>query len=333
MQKQIVLTGIKPTGKPHLGNYVGAIRPALARAQESSISSYLFVADYHSLTSLTDSQNLKTWVHEVAATWLACGLDVKKTVFYCQSDIPELFELNWILSCFTPKGLMNRAHAYKEKQDENKKYGRAHLDDGVNMGLYSYPVLMAADILLFSTDKVPVGEDQLQHLEIARDIARKINKKYQGEILTVPESLAQKQPLVLGIDGKKMSKSYNNDIPLFEESNKIRKLIMKIKTNSLDPKEPKNPKDCLIFGMYKHIASSQEIKNLEKQYQKGIGWGEAKEILFEKFVSHFKDQKQVYDHYMKHPQEVQKILKEGQQKAREHVQPLLKKIKKIVGVD
>ncbi len=333
MKKEILLTGIKPTGEPHLGNYIGAIRPSLEIAQKSNFLSYLFVADYHSLTSLSDSKEIQESIRCVAATWLACGLNPKKTVFYCQSDVPELFELNWILSCITPKGLMNRAHSYKAKLDQNKEMGRKDMDDGVNVGLYSYPVLMAADILLFSANQVPVGEDQTQHLEMTRDIAQKFNRIYKKDLLTIPKALFQKEKIVLGLDGRKMSKSYQNYIPLFCDNKRLRKLVMKIKTDSSPPGEPKSVKDCLVFGIYKHFANNQEVSELEKEYQKGISWGEAKERLFEKLERFFKDKKNIYEHYRNNFSEVDKILQEGKEKARDVAIPFLKEIKKWIGIN
>ena len=327
-----LLTGIKPTGETHLGNYIGAIQPALDLANKSKDKSYLFIADSHCLTSLFNAQEVRDSVKNVAATWLACGLDINKTVFYKQSDIPELFELNWILSCLTPKGLMNRAHSYKAKLDQNKELGRKDLDDGVNMGLYSYPVLMAADILLFSARTIPVGEDQVQHLEMTRDIAQKFNRIYKKELFTIPEALFQKANVLLGLDGRKMSKSYNNYLPLFCESKRLRKLIMKIKTDSSPPELAKETKDCLIFNTYKNFASEKEILELEKKYKEGIGWGDAKQCLFEKLESFFKDKKERYNFYINNYHEVEKVLKEGQEKARSVAIPFLKEIKKIVGI-
>ena len=273
MMKRKVLTGIKPTGEPHLGNYVGAIQPSLELAQKKDISSYLFIADSHSLTSTPSPQSLKDSVYKVAASWLACGLDPEKTIFYCQSDVPELFELSWILSCITPKGLMNRAHSYKSKRDQNLQAGKKDLDDQVNVGLYNYPVLMTADILLFSPDQVPVGQDQVQHLEMARDIAQKFNRTYKKEIFIIPKALVREEKVLPGLDGRKMSKSYNNEIPLFLESKRLQKLVRKIKTDSTPVSEPKDTENCLIFAIYKHFADEKEIQTLKKRYAEGIGLG------------------------------------------------------------
>ena len=327
-----ILTGIKPTGQIHIGNYVGAIKPSLELAKQDNISSYLFIADSHSLTIHLSSSELKDSIYQSASAWLACGLDPSKVFFYCQSDIPELFELNWILSCLTPKGLMNRAHSYKAKTDQNLQLGKKDKDDKINMGLYNYPILMTADILLFSPHQVPVGKDQLQHLEMARDIAQKFNHIYKSDLFTTPQALIRDQEVLPGLDGRKMSKSYNNEIPLFLESKKLQKLIRKIKTDSLPAEEPKETKNCLIFQIYKHFADTEEIKNLKDRYTQGIGWGEAKDILFHKIEDHFKNKKEIYNHYMSHPKELEKILKEGSEKVRETAQDFLKQVKKTVGL-
>ena len=327
-----ILTGIKPTGQVHIGNYVGAIKPSLELSQQANISSYLFIADSHSLTLQPPAKNLKHSIYQIASAWLACGLDPNKVFFYCQSDIPELFELHWILSCITPKGLMNRAHSYKAKRDQNLKLGKKDLDDKVNMGLYNYPILMGADILLFSPHQVPVGGDQVQHLEMTRDIAQKFNHIYKSNLFTIPKALIREQKILPGLDGRKMSKSYNNEIPLFLESKKLQKLIRKIKTDSLPAEEPKDTTNCLIFQIYTHFASLEEIQNLKERYAKGIGWGEAKDILFHKLEDYFKDKKAIYDHYISQPLELEKILKTGSEKVREEAQDFLKQVKKTVGL-
>lgn len=331
-----ILTGIKPTGEPHLGNYVGAIRPSLELAKQKNISSYLFIADSHSLTSYSSPEEMKPSLYKVAASWLACGLDPKKTIFYRQSDIPELFELAWILSCVTPKGLMNRAHSYKAKRDQNLQAGKKDLDEGINMGLYNYPILMSADILLFSPDEVPVGKDQKQHLEITRDIAQKVNRIYKKKFLEkklfkIPKALIREADILPGIDGRKMSKSYNNEIPLFMESEERQKLIRRIKTDSTPVGAPKESKNCLIFQIYKHFATPKEIQSLEMEYKKGIGWGSAKDILFNKLEAYFKDKKEVYDRYMEKPEELERVLKEGCDKAKIEASESLKEIKSKIG--
>ena len=327
-----ILTGIKPTGEPHIGNYIGAIKPSLELAKKAHVSSYLFIADSHSLTLSPFPKTLQSSIYKVAASWLACGLDPTKTVFYCQSDIPELFELAWILSCVTPKGLMNRAHSYKSKRDQNFQIGKKDLDDGVNMGLYNYPILMGADILLFSPDKVPVGQDQIQHLEMTRDIAQKLNHVYKKEILRIPKALILEETILPGLDGRKMSKSYQNEIPLFLESKQLQKKVRKIKTDSTSSQEPKETKNCIIFEIYKHFSSHEEIQFLKDRYAQGIGWGEAKDMLFEKLDNHFKDKKKIYDHYLNQTSELEKILKKGSEKAKDSASDFLKEIKKSLGL-
>ena len=330
--RQKILTGIKPTGEPHLGNYIGAIQPSLELAENDKVLAYLFIADSHSLTANPEPQFLKDSIYRVTSAWLACGLDPEKVFFYRQSDIPELFELSWILSCVTPKGLMNRAHSYKAKRDQNLKAGKKELDDKVNMGLYNYPVLMASDILLFAPHQVPVGEDQIQHLEMARDIAQKFNRIYQKELFVIPKALVRKEKLLPGLDGKKMSKSYHNEIPLFLESNKLQRLVRKIKTDSSPVGEPKDTSRCLIFQIYKHFALPDELEFLKNRYAEGIGWGEAKDILFEKLENCFKDKKKLYDHYLSQPEDLEKILKEGCDKVRGSAQTFLKEIKHSLGL-
>jgi len=330
--QKIILTGVKPTGQPHIGNYLGAIRPAIRLAKQPGVKTFLFIADYHSLTTVHDPQELRDMVYEVAATWLACGLDPRTTSFYRQSAIPEIFELAWILSCFTPKGLMNRAHAYKAKVQENQEHGKEDPDFGVNMGLYNYPILMAADILMFNANEVPVGEDQVQHLEIARDIAQKFNREY-GEILHLPKFVVQNMKLVPGLDGRKMSKSYDNHIPLFLESPKMRKLIMKIKTDSLPPEAPKDPSSSIIFDIFKEFASNSEVADLKARYEKGIGWGEAKEALFNVVEREVQGARSEYQRWMNNRDEIDRMLEGGAREARVHAQQLLRKIRVVTGID
>ena len=327
MSKKI-LTGIKATGQVHLGNYLGAIKPSLELSPNKN--SYFFIADGHSLTSKPEPQYLQESIIEVGAVWLACGLDPEKVFFYRQSDIPELFELSWILSCVTPKGLMNRAHSYKAKKEENKSLGKKDLDDKIDMGLYSYPVLMAADILLFSANEVPVGKDQVQHLEMIRDIAGKFNHIYKKELLVLPKAFLKEEVVLHGLDGRKMSKSYGNEIPLF--SKKLQKLVRKIKTDSTPEKAPKNPDTCLIFQIYKGFANPEEIDEMKKLYSEGISWGKTKDFLFYKLEDYFKDKKEIYNHYKTHPNELEKILKQGAEKVRPEASAFLQKIKKHIGL-
>src|SRR5690554_1692033 len=258
MSQHTVLTGITTTGIPHLGNYAGAIRPAIESSNTGNAESFFFLADYHALIKCQEPERVHESALAVAATWLASGLDPDKVVFYRQSDIPEVAELSWILSCVAAKGLMNRAHAYKAVVQENVEANAADPDKGVTMGLFSYPVLMAADILMFNATHVPVGKDQLQHLEMTRDIGQRFNHLF-GETFVMPEAVVDESTMVLkGLDGRKMSKSYNNTIPLFESETKLRKLIMKIKTNSLEPGEPKDPDTCTLFGIYSAFAKPDE---------------------------------------------------------------------------
>ncbi len=333
MKPTTVLTGVKPSGQPHIGNYLGAIRPALEFSGQPNTETWLFIADYHTLTGAPDPKRMREMTYEVAATWLACGLDPSKTVFYRQSDVPEIMELNWILSCFTPKGLMNRAHAYKAKVQENQENGKEDLDFGVNMGLYNYPILMTADILMFSADKVPVGDDQTQHLEIARDIAQKFNRQY-GEILKVPKEVVQaKGKSVPGLDGRKMSKSYDNYIPLFEEPTKMRKLVMKIKSDSLPPEAPKSTEGSIIFELYECFASPAQVEDMRARYAKGIAWGTAKEELFNVMDAALAQNREKYKSLMADKSQIDELLKKGAQRAREKSVPFIKQIRTAMGID
>lgn len=326
--KKTVLTGIKPTAHPHIGNYLGAIRPGI-ELMKTSDKSLLFIADYHAVTTIHDPRELKELTYSVTATWLACGLDPKKAIIYRQSDIPEIFENAWILSCMTAKGLMNRAHAYKAKLQENQESGKEDPDDGVSMGLYSYPVLMASDILSFESDFVPVGSDQVQHVEIARDIAQKFNRTY-GPILKLPQHVIKTEKLIPGLDGRKMSKSYGNTIPLFLESDKLRKLVMKIITDSLPPEAPKETKDSTLYELYKEFAGESQVKELEQIYKKGIGWGHVKQMLFEAMESHLKPMREIYNSHMANTQGLDQILEDGASQARAIAKPLLGRIREAV---
>lgn len=327
-----VLTGVKPTEKPHLGNYTGAIRPAIEASRQPNTQTWLFVADYHALIDTHDPKVLRRLTYEVAATWLACGMDPNVSVFYRQSDIPEIMELNWILSCFTPKGLMNRAHAYKARVQENQELGRDDLDFGVSMGLFDYPVLMSADIMMFASNKVPVGEDQTQHLEIARDIAQKFNRAY-GEILKVPEAVVQKNGKLLpGLDGRKMSKSYGNHIPLFEEPPQLKKLVAKIKTDSLPPEAPKDTKDSILFTIFEAFATPQQIEEMRAKYLKGIGWGYVKEDLFQLLDEHLRGPRAKYKELIQDTPALERMLQQGAEKARPKAQALLSKIRSAIGI-
>jgi len=324
-----ILTGITTTGTPHLGNYVGAIRPAIASSNEKEHDSFLFLADYHALIKSKDPEALRRSCLEIAATWIASGLDIDKTYFYRQSDIPEILELNWILSNFTAKGLMNRAHAYKAAVDDNEK---ADPDKGITMGLFSYPVLMAADILMFKATHVPVGQDQVQHIEMTRDIAQRFNHQY-GEIFVIPQGVIDQKSAVLpGLDGRKMSKSYGNIIPLFCDSKTLRKHVMKIKTNSLEPGEPKSSEDCLLFDIYKSFASDSQTSSIKKDLEGGISWGDAKNQLYELLDEQLSSYRLRYDELMSDPSYLDKVLRDGAERAREVAHTNLNEIKSVTGL-
>ena len=332
MGKPRYLTGITTTGTPHLGNYVGAIRPAVASSQDKNLDSFYFLADYHSLIKSYDAAALKQSSKEIAATWLAFGLNTDNAVFYRQSDIPEIPELTWILTCVAAKGLMNRAHAYKASVADNEEHGERDPDKGITMGLFSYPILMAADILMFKANKIPVGRDQIQHVEMARDIAARFNHHF-GDLLVLPEAEVDDNVAVLnGLDGRKMSKSYNNTIPLFEPPKKLRKLIMKIKTNSLEPGEPKDPEGCTLFQIYQAFASEEQTIAVRQQYAEGIAWGEMKQFLFEHLDAILSEPRERYMELMADPQQMEAVLKEGAERARKYSIPLLRDIRSAIGL-
>ena len=330
-KKKICLTGIKPTGMPHLGNFKGAIEPAIKMANSGLYDSFYFIADYHSLNSIHDKKLMKSYIYEVAAAWLAMGLDPKKVTLYKQSDISEILELHWILSCFTIKGLMNRAHAYKGLTQENENDGRDP-DHGINMGLYAYPILMAADILILNSDVVPVGADQLQHIEIARDIASSFNHHYGSKLKLPVAEIREGGKLLTGLDGRKMSKSYNNHIPLFSSSKELKKCINRIVTDSSDPSVPKNPDESLIFEFYKEFATAAQSEILRKWYLRGIGWGEAKMELLGVLDKLLEEPRAKYLELMNHPKQIDDILEEGATRVRPHAKKLISELKDIIGV-
>ena len=328
--KKKILTGIKPTGYAHFGNYFGAIKPAIELSKSDEFDCFYFIADYHALTTLKTKEEMDEYLYNIACTWLACGLDPEKVVFYRQSDIPEVFELNWILSNVTPKGLMNRAHAYKAAVEKNDAEGQDK-DFGVNMGLYNYPILMAADILLFGTNLVPVGLDQKQHIEIARDIANSFNNKY-GNVFVLPEELIQENVATLvGLDGRKMSKSYGNQIQLFTPENVLKKSINKIVTDCKLPGEPKDV-DCTINKLYKLFVGEKQAADFEGRLKAGLAWGEAKKELFEVVNEYIKPMRKKFDYYQAHRDEVDKILLAGAEKARTIARQSLAKVRKAIGV-
>lgn len=333
MHKTRVLTGITTTGTPHLGNYVGAIKPAIAESQDPGVQSYYFLADLHALIKCQDPKRVEASRLEIAATWLALGLDTDNAIFYRQSDIPEIPELTWMLSCVCAKGLMNRAHAYKAAVADNEAAGNSDPDKGVTMGLFGYPVLMAADILMFNANKVPVGRDQIQHIEMARDMAGRFNHLYKGEYFTLPEAVVDEKVEVLGgLDGRKMSKSYNNTIPLFVSEKKLLKLVRKIKTNSLEPGEPKNPDGCTLFQIHSAFASAEESQAMRRRYAEGIGWGEAKDSLFEYLNAHLREPRERYLALMEDPGYIEDVLKKGAERARAEAAPLMDRLRQSVGL-
>lgn len=329
--KKKILTGIKPTGYAHLGNYFGAIKPAIELSNNENYDAFYFIADYHALTTLKSKAEMQEYFYNIACTWLACGLDPKKVVFYRQSDVPEIFELNWILNNVTPKGLMNRAHAYKAIVEKNCEKNIDH-DFGVNMGLYNYPVLMASDILLFNADLVPVGLDQKQHIEITRDIATNFNKKY-GNTFSLPDGYIQENfATLVGLDGRKMSKSYNNTIQLFTTEEVLKKTINKIVTDSKLPGEPKNL-DCTINKLYKLFANETQQEQFEQQLSLGLSWGEAKKQLFELINQYISPMREKYYYYQQHHELVDEILKNGAQKARKLATETIHIVRQKIGVD
>ncbi len=334
MAARTVLTGIKPTGRPHLGNLLGAIRPALGLARDPELQALYFIADYHALTTLRDPRELAELTRDVAATWIAFGLDPERVLLYRQSDIPEVFELAWILACFTPKGWMNKAHAYKACVQDNEAKGVEDLDVGVDMGLYTYPVLMAADILLFDTDVVPVGKDQKQHVEIARDIAQRLNHAYDRELLVPPEAaIREDTATVVGLDGRKMSKSYDNTIPLLAPPKKLKKLCNRIVTDSSPPEAPKDPDASSVFQLYRQFASREEIEEMAARYRSGIGWGEAKGALFEVIEREVAGPRTRYDELMANPAELDALLADGARRARERARPVLDRVRSAIGIE
>ena len=330
--KKISLTGIQATGDLHIGNYFGAIKPALELAKE--FDARYFIADYHSLNTVKNPAELNGYIRAVAAGWLAAGLDPDKVIFYRQSSIPEVFELTTMIMAFTSKGLMNRAHAYKAAVQDNNERGDDP-DAGINMGLFTYPVLMAADIILFDSDVVPVGKDQQQHIEMAQDIAQSVNANYRKEILKVPQPAIQENVAVIpGLDGRKMSKSYNNTIPLFAEEKELRKTIMRIVTNSQGVEEPKDPEASQIFSLYKLFATEEEQSALASRYRKGgMGWGEAKEELFIAANRLLAPMREKYNKLIASPEELDHILAKGAEKARVIAAATVKRFRKAAGID
>ncbi|CAM1359721.1 tryptophan--tRNA ligase [Tenacibaculum xiamenense] len=318
-----ILTGVQSTGTPHLGNLLGAILPAIQMANDSNNESFIFIADMHSLTQIKEGEQLRENTYSVAATWLACGIDINKTVFYRQSDIPEVAELSWYLSCYFPYQRLTLAHSFKDKADR--------LAD-VNAGLFTYPMLMAADILLYDAEIVPVGKDQLQHLEISRDVANRINN-IVGDTLVPPQAkINEETKLIPGIDGEKMSKSRNNVINIFLPDKKLRKQIMGIQTDSTPLEEPKNPDTDNVFALYKLLANEEQIAEMRANYEGGnYGYGHAKQALYELIIEQFADIRAKYNHYMENRHEIDEALTIGADKARKVAQDVLQRLRKKIG--
>ena len=326
-----VLTGITTSGTPHLGNYAGAIRPAVAASRRAGVESFYFLADYHALIKIQDPARVQRSTLEIAASWLACGLEPDKVWFYRQSDIPEVTELTWLLTCVAGKGLLNRAHAYKAAVDRNRAAGEDD-DAGVSAGLFMYPVLMAADILLFKAHSVPVGRDQVQHIEMARDFGARFNHLY-GEHFVLPEAAIEESVATLpGLDGRKMSKSYDNTIPLFAPPAELKKLIFSIVTDSRAPGEAKDTEGSALFQLYQAFATPAQTEAFARAFADGIGWGDAKQALFERIDAEVAPMRARYDELIAKPVEIEAILREGAIKARKVATPLLEALRQAVGL-
>jgi len=328
-----VLTGITTSGTPHLGNYVGAIRPAVAASHSADVESFYFLADLHSLIKAQDAARTQRSTLEIAAAWLACGLDPAKVWFYRQSDVPEITELTWYLTCVAGKGILNRAHAYKAAVDRNRAEGEDE-DAGVSAGLFMYPVLMAADILIFNAQRVPVGRDQVQHIEMARDFGQRFNHVYGREYFTLPEAAIEEHVATLpGLDGRKMSKSYGNTIPLFAPPAELRKLVFSIVTDSRAPGEAKDTAGSALFQLYQAFASDEETRAFAQAYADGIGWGEAKQQLFDLVEREIAPLRERYLALVARPGDIEDTLRDGARRLRErHATPLLMQLRDAVGL-
>ncbi len=325
------LTGITPSGTPHLGNYVGSIRPSVQASQRADVESFYFLADYHALIKIDDPARIQRSTLEIAASWLAAGLDPERVTFYRQSDVPEIAELTWLLTCVTSKGLLNRAHAYKAAVDQNLA-AQEEPDANVNVGLFMYPVLMAADILMFNAHQVPVGRDQVQHIEMARDIAQRFNHLY-GEHFTLPQAAVEEDVATLpGLDGRKMSKSYDNHIALFAPRRELEKLVSGIVTDSRAPGEPKQTEGSALFQIYQAFASAQETLALRQAYGTGIAWADAKQMLFERIDREIAPMRERYSALMANPAEIEQILLRGADKARARARPFTAELRRAVGL-
>ena len=326
-----VLTGITTTGTPHLGNYVGSIRPSVRASRQPGVQSFYFLADYHALIKCDEPARIQRSTLEIAASWLAAGLDPEHVTFYRQSDIPEIPELTWLLTCVTGKGLLNRAHAYKAMLDKNAAAGVDAATD-VTAGLFMYPVLMGADILMFKAHQVPVGRDQIQHIEMARDMAASFNHLY-GEHLVLPQALVDEHVALLpGLDGRKMSKSYDNTIALFGPREQLRKQIMGIVTDSRAPGEPKDTEGSALYQIYRAFADDAEAATFAQAFADGIAWGDAKQQLFERIEREIGPMRERYEHLIAHPEEVERLLQRGAEKARSFATPLMRELRQAVGL-
>jgi tryptophanyl-tRNA synthetase len=338
-----VLTGITTSGTPHLGNYVGSIRPSVRASLSNDVQSFYFLADYHALIKIGEPERVQRSTLEIAASWLAAGVDPERVTFYRQSDIPEIPELTWLLTCVTGKGMLNRAHAYKASVDKNNAAGNDP-DADVTAGLFMYPVLMAADILMFNAHKVPVGRDQIQHIEMARDIAQSFNYRYKKnsnignkddaiQHFTLPEAEIEASVATLpGLDGRKMSKSYDNTIPLFAPRATLKKLIASIVTDSRLPGEPKDIEGSALYEIYQAFATEEEAKTMQTSYKNGIGWGDAKNMLFERIDREIAPMREKYESLMSNPSQIEAILLKGADKARHIATPFMQSLRQAVGL-
>jgi len=335
MSKRRVLTGITTTGSPHLGNYVGAIRPAIAASRDPGVESFYFLADYHALVKCDDPARIQRSTLEIAASWLACGLDPANVYFYRQSDIPEIPELTWLLTCVTAKGLLNRAHAYKAATDANRDKGD-DADAGINAGLYMYPVLMAADILLFNANQVPVGRDQIQHIEMARDIGQRFNHLYDGDYFTLPEAAIEDNVATLpGLDGRKMSKSYDNTIPLWLPEKELRKAIMGIVTDSSRPQTAEEAQSSALYQIIEAFNPDRGVLHAEiakRMREMGAGWGALKEHAFTSINEHIRPFREKYEKLISDPDDIERKLKTGAKRARELSRPFVEQLRHAVGL-
>ncbi len=331
MTKKRVLTGITTTGTPHLGNYVGAIRPAIEASKKNDMESFFFLADYHALIKCHEPDKVAQSTLEIAATWLALGLDPNNTVFYRQSDVPQIAELCWMLNCVAAKGVLNRAHAYKDATNKNAE-SQQDPDFGVTMGLFSYPVLMAADILLFNAEIVPVGSDQVQHIEMARDFGQRFNHIFGDTFILPVASVGDDSAVLQGLDGRKMSKSYGNTIPLFDTPKRLQKSINKIKTNLLEPGEPKQLDDSAVFAIWKAFATSEQTEYMAEQFAQGIAWGQAKKELAALISEQIGDARERYNDLLANPSQIEDVLQLGAQKARIAAEPVISKARSFVGI-